>query len=101
MKKLLALSLVLSTLSFAKVLEGTGEGRNGVIKLAVTLDGDKISEIEVVESSDTRGQFNRAINSIKSNLLGKTSTEGVDIVAGSTLSSEGILEAVNNALSQK
>lgn len=101
MKKLLVLSLILSAVTFAKVLEGTGEGRNGIIKLAVTLDGDKISAIEVLESSETRGQFNRATKEIIPALIGKTSTEGVDIVAGSSMSSEGLLEAVTNALSTK
>lgn len=101
MKKILILSLVLSVVTFAKVIEGAGEGLKGPIKLAVTLDGENISKIEVLETSDTKGIFNRAFSTLQPALIGKNSTEGLDIVAGSSYSSKGILDAVNDALSKK
>ncbi|MGL6120643.1 MAG: FMN-binding protein [Fusobacteriaceae bacterium] len=101
MKKLLVLSLVLSAVAFGKVVEGTGEGYKGPVKVAVTLDGDKITKVEVLEYKDTRGIFKKASVSITTALVGKTSTEGVDVVAGATLSSEGILNGVKDALTKK
>lgn len=100
MKKLLVLALVLSTMAFGKVLEGTGEGYKGTIKVAVTLDGDKIAKVEIVETTDTKAIFRKAAT-LTETLVGKTSTEGVDVVAGATYSSEGILNAVKEALAKK
>ncbi|MGL5099614.1 MAG: FMN-binding protein [Fusobacteriaceae bacterium] len=45
--------------------------------------------------------FKKASVKITAALVGKTSTEGVDVVAGATYSSEGILNGVKEALAKK
>ncbi|MGL6131456.1 MAG: FMN-binding protein [Fusobacteriaceae bacterium] len=97
MKKILLLTVLLSTLAFGRILEGTSESYGGTMKVSVTMDGDKISKVEVIENSDTRAYFRKA-SVLLGQLEGKTSTEGLDIVAGASYSSEGILEAVKDAL---
>lgn len=100
MKKILVLTALLSAVTFGKVLEGTSESYGGTMKVSVTMDGDKIAKVEVTENSDTRAYFRKA-SALLTALEGKASTEGVDVVAGATYSSEGILDAVKDALGKK
>lgn len=102
MKKLLVLAtLLVSAAAFGKTLEGTAEGYKGPITVAVTMDGDKIAKVEVTEHKETKAIFRKAEAGVLPALVGKTSTEGVDVVAGATYSSEGILNAVKEALAKK
>nr|WP_255493894.1 FMN-binding protein [Cetobacterium sp. 8H] len=89
--------VLLSTVTFAsEVKEGTGLGYADDIKVAVTMEGDKIVAIEVKENNDTPGIANPAIEQLTKKVL-EAQTSKVDTVAGATYTSEGFLEAVNNA----
>ena len=67
MKKfLISMLVMLSTVALAEVKEGTGLGYADDIKVAVTMDGDKITAIEVKENSDTPGISNPAIEEVNS-----------------------------------
>lgn len=78
--------------------EGVGEGRNGDIKVAVTLDGDgKITNIEVKESQETEGVGTIAYDQMIPEMV-EGNTIAVDTVATATLTSNGLLEAVKDAL---
>lgn len=78
--------------------EGVGEGRNGDIKVAVTLDGDgKITDIEVKESQETEGVGTIAYDQMIPEMV-EGNTIAVDTVATATLTSNGLLEAVKDAL---
>ncbi|MGL5052719.1 MAG: FMN-binding protein [Cetobacterium sp.] len=97
MKKVLIVMLViLSATTFAEVKEGVGLGYADDIKVAVTLEGDKILAIEVKENSDTPGIANPAIKELTKTVL-ESQSSSVDTIAGATYTSEGFLEAVNNA----
>ena len=98
MKKFLMVALVLlSTIAFgSEVKEGAGLGYADDIKVAVTMEGDKIVAIEVKESTDTPGIANPAIEQLSKKVL-EAQTSKVDTVAGATYTSEGFLEAINNA----
>lgn len=78
---------------------GEGNGFGGPIKVKVTMDGDKISKIEVLSHSDTAGVCDPAFDTIPDAIIKAQSTE-VDAAAGATFSSKGIIEAVNDALSK-
>ncbi len=84
-----------------QTLTGTGEGYAGEVVVEVTVEGDTITAIEVIESSDTPGLSDGAYDAIIEDVLEKQSVEGVDMVSGATGSSTGIVEAVKDALSQK
>ena len=77
--------------------EGTGKGNNGDIKVRVTLTKDKIDKIEILEEEETEGIKEPAIEQIPAKIIEKQSVE-VDVVAGATWTSKGIMEAVEKAL---
>ena len=81
------------------VYEGTGQGNNGAIKVEVTVEGGNITAIKLVEHSETDGIYQGAESNVIPNIIRTQSTE-VDTVSGATNSSNGIMEAVANALSK-
>lgn len=79
---------------------GEGKGKGGTpIKVKVTMDGDKIANIQILEHTETAGLCEPAFERVVADILAKQSTD-VDAVSGVTLTSRGIIEAVNNALAQ-
>lgn len=82
----------------AAVYEGTAAGRNGDIKLAVTVQADgTISSIEVVESQETQGIGDIAMETLIKDIVDSQSI-AVDGVSGATITSGGFLAAVEAAL---
>ena len=77
---------------------GTGDGMS-VVNVRVTMDGDAISEIEVLDSFETPRIGSLAIEQVPAAIIDAQSTE-VDVVAGATRTSQGIIAAVNEALAQ-
>lgn len=78
---------------------GEAEGFGGPIKVKVTMDGDKISKIDVLSHNETAGVSNPAFDTIPNAIISAQSTD-VDVAAGASLSSKGIMDAVNDALSK-
>ena len=78
---------------------GTGEGRNGSIKVDVTFTDSAIESIVVAEHKETAGIADPAIEKIPSQVVEYQSL-GVDAVAGATLTSNGLIEAIADAVSQ-
>ena len=78
---------------------GEGEGFGGKIKVKVTMDGDKIAKIEVLEHAETAGVSDPAFSQIPEAIIAAQSTE-IDAVSGATYTSKGLIEAINNALAQ-
>lgn len=89
----------------AKVLEGSSTkgmgGEKAPLKVKVTLEGDKITKVEVVEHGETPDISKPAIEQIPAKIVEKNGTEGVDAVAGATLTTDAIKDAVDNALKTK
>ena len=84
--------------SVAGTYEGTGKGRNGDIVVAVTLDDNAvITNIEVKEQQETEGVGDIAFDQMIPKMV-EHNTVAVDAVATATLTSNGLLEAVRNAL---
>ncbi|HCX65430.1 MAG TPA: flavocytochrome c [Eubacteriaceae bacterium] len=81
----------------AGTYEGVGEGINGEIKLEVEVSSDKIESINVVEHEESPGISDPAFDQIPQSII-DDQTLAVDIVSGATYSSEGIIEAVTQAL---
>lgn len=76
--------------------EGAAEGKNGPIKVKVTVDQDKIKEIDVVENHETeftKSAFEEMLKKIK-----EANSVDVDVVAGATLTSKAIIAAVSDAV---
>ncbi len=78
---------------------GEAEGFGGPVKVKVTMDGDKIAKIDVLSHGDTPGICDKAFASIPQAIIDAQSTQ-VDVAAGATFSSQGIMAAVEDALSK-
>lgn len=77
---------------------GTGTGFSGELTVQLKIAGGKITSIKVIKSVDDKSYLEKAKKLIK-NIIALQSTD-VDTVSGATYSSNGIIEAVNNALSK-
>ena len=76
---------------------GVGEGYGGDIKVTVTVKNGQITNVNVDSAADeTPAYFNRA-KSLLTTITEKQKWD-LDAVTGATFSSEGILEAVSNAM---
>ena len=77
---------------------GVGKGFEGEVKVKVTMDGDKIAKIDVLEQKESMPQT--AMDDIPARVIAAQSVEGIDVVAGSTVSSNALIEAIKDALAQ-
>lgn len=77
--------------------KGSGTGFRGTTSVTVTIKNHKIKSISVNSYEDDKRFFERAYNTVISSIINKQSTN-VDAVSGATFSSNGIMEAVANAL---
>lgn len=84
----------------AGTYEDYGNGRNGKIKVSVTINSDgEISDMNLLEYDDNKEFVERAFEELKSKIIEKNSLD-VDVSSGATQSSKGILEAVEKAVKQ-
>ena len=78
---------------------GTGIGFGGEIKVQVTIKDGKITAIKVLDASkETKKFFDKAVK-ILDDMIAAQSPD-VDVVSGATYSSNGLIEAVSNALAK-
>lgn len=78
---------------------GTGTGFRGDTNVTVTVSVGQITNISVDSYQDDKPYFDSASATIISEIIANQSVD-VDAVSGATYSSNGIMEAVANALSQ-
>ena len=76
---------------------GTGRGHKGDIDVTVTIVNGFITNINIDDYRDTKKYFSRAEGKMIDRVLGAQGVN-VDTVSGATHSSEGILEAIADAL---
>jgi urocanate reductase len=76
---------------------GVGEGKNGQLKAEVIVKKGKISEIKIVEHKETPGISDAIIENIPNAIIKSQSPE-VDDIAGATITSKAIKDAVADAL---
>lgn len=77
---------------------GTGDGMS-VVTARVTLEDGKIAQVEVLGGSETPRIGSLAIEQVPAAIVEAQGTE-VDVVAGATRTSQGIIAAVKDALAQ-
>lgn len=83
----------------AEYFEGEAEGYQGKIKVKVGMDNGKIVSVKVLEHSEDFDWYSKAKGPIIDAVIASQSAE-VDVVSGATFTSEGIINAVKDALSQ-
>lgn len=78
---------------------GTADGMGGTLTVKVTMDGDKMANVEIVSHTESPEISDPAIEQIPGMIVEANSTE-VDNISGATVTSKAIKEAVANALAQ-
>lgn len=76
---------------------GTAAGKNGDVTVRAVLSGNQLVDIELVDSLETAGVGEAALDRLK-NLIVGNQTLNVDVLTGATLSSMAYLSAVKDAL---
>ena len=100
----MALLMMMTSIVFAEgMTAGTynvsATGFHGDVKLAVTVDANAITAIEVLEHSETEGIGSVALPQLVEAVLANQ-TVGVDAVSGATITSNAFKAAVTEALTQ-
>lgn len=92
-------SFVTGTVPYVEgIYYGTAEGYMGDITVAVVIQDHTIKAILVTENEDDETFFDRAMEVVKN--VVKAQDTDVDIVSGATYSSNGLLNAIKNALKE-
>jgi Polyferredoxin len=88
-------------LDFSNLKDGTysgsGQGRNGSIEVSVKVKGGKVTSITIESSREDAQYMNKAKDTVVSEIIDAQSLN-VKTVSGATMSSNGILSAVADAL---
>ena len=79
--------------------QGSGTGFGGTITVQVTVSDGKITAVDILCASGETGSYFASAQGVVSKVLSSQSPN-VDAVSGATYSSNGIIQAVQNALSQ-
>ena len=101
---LLALSMMMGTAALADgytagTYTGKADGRNGEITVDVTFSEDAITDIVVKDHQETAGISDAAINELPGEIVASQSL-AVDAKSGATFTSEGLVNAVADAVAQ-
>ena len=77
---------------------GTGAGRNGDITVQITVSGGSVTDAKIVSESETPEIGLPAEAEILAQFTKDGSTKNIDAVTGATLTSDGVLDALDAAL---
>ncbi|MDR1831943.1 MAG: flavocytochrome c [Fusobacteriaceae bacterium] len=77
--------------------KGVGQGNQGEITVEVTVTGGQISSVKTVSHNETAGVADPALDRIPAAIV-QAQSLSVDTVAGASMTSKGILAAVEDAL---
>lgn len=80
------------------VYTGSASGYRGTTKVQVTVENGYITAIDILSTGDDEEFFDRVKNTVISNIIASQNTN-VDVISGATFSSNGIMNAVADALS--
>ena len=84
--------------SAGQTFTGTGDGRNGKIEVSVTINNGKIVDANVVSHEETPGISDPAIEGVIEQVKKTGSADKLDAVSGATLTSKGIIQALQAAV---
>ncbi|MCM1989961.1 flavocytochrome c [Oceanirhabdus seepicola] len=82
----------------SNVFTGEAEGKNGIIKVEVTIENKEIKKIDVVENHEsefTKDVFTQVVNSVVA-----ANTAEIDTISGATLTSSALIAAVADAVNK-
>ena len=79
---------------------GEGQGKASVIKVQVDVKAGKVADVKILEHGDTPFKVASVKEEMLPAIIEKNGLDGVDTVAGATMSSKGVKAAVTAALEQ-
>ena len=79
--------------------QGSGTGFGGTITVEVTISGGKIASITILSAAGETASYFASAQGVISRII-SSQTPNVDAVSGATYSSNGIIQAVQNALAK-
>ena len=80
--------------------DASAQGFGGAINVAVTVDEEAITAIEITGDGETPAPGGAAIEQMSAAYVSQADADGVDSVAGATITSTAVKTAVGNALAQ-
>lgn len=80
------------------VYRSSAQGKLGQVPVTVTIEKGAITSILVGQNSEAPAMAEKAQESVIPQILETQSTEGIDTVAGATMTCDAIVEAVSKAL---
>ncbi|MCX8128852.1 MAG: 4Fe-4S binding protein [Clostridia bacterium] len=80
------------------VFKGVSRGRRKNLTVLVKVKNGRVSEIEILSHKESRGYYEEPFRTIPKKIISSQSLD-VDVVSGATLTSNGIINAVKDALS--
>jgi fumarate reductase flavoprotein subunit len=80
------------------VFAGESKGKNGVIKVEVTIENAEIKDIKVIENHES--EFTKNVFEALPKSMIAANTADVDVITGASLTSKAIIEAVKDAISK-
>ena len=86
-----------SSTTSAETKTGKANGFGGLVEVTVTLEGDKITGLDVSADSETPNIGGAAIETLTAAILESGSVD-VEMVSGATVTSTALINAINNAL---
>ena len=93
---------MLSCTSKAKLNDGTftgiGDGRNGQIEVSITVNEGKVTDAKIIKENETPEIAEPAKSQILAQFLETGDTSDIDVVSGATITSNGLLDALDAAL---
>ncbi len=81
------------------IYEGEAQGFGGPIRVSVTVKGRRITEVTVLSHDNEDAAYYSQAETLTEEIVQEQSAD-LDAVSGATYSSNGILDAVRNALEQ-
>lgn len=79
------------------IYEGSGDGFGGEIKVRLTVKDNKLEKVEILSAENETKDYLESAKKILDDVIDKQSVD-VDTVSGATLSSNGIINAMKDAI---
>ncbi|MCR4823195.1 MAG: flavocytochrome c [Treponema sp.] len=77
---------------------GTGEGRNGLIEVSVTIEDGQVKDAQIIRDEETPEISGNAKSIILKQFIADGSTGNIDVVSGATITSDGLMDALDAAI---
>lgn len=77
---------------------GEGNGMGGTIQVSIEIENSKIISITTISHGETESYYKEIEEKLYPVVIENNSAADIDIVTGATVSSNGAIEAINEAL---